>query len=41
MALTAMAPTLAEALQLAKQKAEQVNFDGKYYRRDIGWEFIR
>ena len=41
MALTAMAPTLAEALQCAKQKAEQVHFEGKNYRRDIGWEFIR
>ena len=40
MALTAMAPSLNEALQHAKQKAEIIQFDGKYFRRDIGWEFV-
>jgi phosphoribosylamine--glycine ligase len=40
MALTAMAPSLNEALQHAKQKAETIHFDGKYFRRDIGWEFV-
>ena len=40
MALTAMAPSLNEALQHAKQKAETIQFDGKYFRRDIGWEFV-
>lgn len=40
MALTAMAPSLNEALTRAKNKAEQIHFEGKYYRRDIGWEFV-
>ena len=40
MALTAMAPSLNEALFHAKQKAETIQFDGKYFRRDIGWEFV-
>lgn len=40
MALTALAPSLNEALQHAKQKAEIIQFDGKYFRRDIGWEFV-
>ncbi|MGI9190495.1 MAG: phosphoribosylamine--glycine ligase [Chitinophagaceae bacterium] len=40
MALTAMAPTLQEALQRAKAKAEAIQFEGKYFRRDIGYEFI-
>lgn len=40
MALTAMAPSLNEALLHAKQKAETIQFDGKYFRRDIGWEFV-
>ena len=40
MALTALAPSLNEALQHAKQKAETIQFDGKYFRRDIGWEFV-
>lgn len=40
MALTAMAPSLQEALQHAKTKAEAIHFEGKYYRRDIGYEFI-
>lgn len=34
--ITAVAPTLEEALHNAYAAAETVNFDGKYLRRDIG-----
>ena len=36
MALTALANTAQEALAASNQAAEQVTFEGKYYRRDIG-----
>jgi phosphoribosylamine--glycine ligase len=36
MALTALADTAQEALAASNQAAEQVTFEGKYYRRDIG-----
>lgn len=35
MALTAMAPTVQQAADMAKYAADQVKFDGKYFRRDI------
>ncbi len=39
---TGLAPTLAEAAQRSRQAAEGVAFEGKYFRRDIGWrEFQR
>jgi phosphoribosylamine--glycine ligase len=37
LAVTATAPTLAEAQRLSRETAEAVTFDGKQYRRDIGW----
>lgn len=40
MAVTALAGNLADALQQAKLVSEQIQFDGKYFRRDIGFEFI-
>ena len=36
MALTALADTAQEALAASNHAAEQVTFEGKYYRRDIG-----
>ncbi|MBL7766026.1 MAG: phosphoribosylamine--glycine ligase [Chitinophagaceae bacterium] len=39
LAITSLAPTLAEALQRSKKNAGLVEFDGKTFRNDIGWEF--
>ncbi|MCU0395786.1 MAG: phosphoribosylamine--glycine ligase [Chitinophagaceae bacterium] len=36
---TALAPTIQEAAASAKAVVEQVQFEGRYYRRDIGYEF--
>jgi phosphoribosylamine--glycine ligase len=36
---TALAPTIQEAAVLAKLVIEQVQFEGRYYRKDIGYEF--
>lgn len=38
-AVSALGDSLAEALEKAKKQAEAINFEGKYYRKDIGWEF--
>jgi phosphoribosylamine--glycine ligase len=37
LAVTATAPSLAEAQRLSRETAEAVRFDGKQFRRDIGW----
>jgi phosphoribosylamine--glycine ligase len=37
---TALAPTLYEALNKSKERLRQVKFEGMYYRRDIGYEFM-
>jgi phosphoribosylamine--glycine ligase len=39
MAITSLATTLKEALITSKANAENVKFEGKFYRKDIGWEF--
>lgn len=36
---TALAPTIQAAAAQAKAVIEQVQFEGRYYRRDIGYEF--
>jgi phosphoribosylamine--glycine ligase len=40
MALTSLAPTLKDALIQSLQIAEKVSYEGKYYRKDIGYEFV-
>lgn len=40
LAVTSMAGDLETALEKAKQMAEKIHFEGKYFRRDIGWEFV-
>ncbi|HUG02308.1 MAG TPA: phosphoribosylamine--glycine ligase [Longimicrobiales bacterium] len=37
LAVTAVAPTLAEAARRSRAAAERIAFDGKQYRADIGW----
>lgn len=37
LAVTAVAGTFAEAQALSRAAAERISFDGKQYRRDIGW----
>jgi phosphoribosylamine--glycine ligase len=36
---TALADELAEALDRSKELVEAINFEGKYFRKDIGFEF--
>ena len=39
MAITSLSDQLAKSLALSKKTAEHIQFDGKYYRKDIGYEF--
>jgi len=39
LAITSLAPTLKEALAKSYANAAQIQYEGKTYRRDIGWEF--
>lgn len=40
-AVTSYGQDLAQALQQSYQNAEKINYDGKTYRTDIGWEFLQ
>lgn len=40
MAITAYGNSLKEAVDTAKKAAENISFDGKYYRKDIGWDVL-
>ncbi|MFN4994922.1 MAG: phosphoribosylglycinamide synthetase C domain-containing protein, partial [Bacteroidota bacterium] len=40
-AVTSLADNLATAIELSKQNAETILFEGKYYRSDIGYEFVK
>jgi phosphoribosylamine--glycine ligase len=37
LAVTALAPTVAEAAERSRAAAERISFEGKQFRRDIGW----
>jgi phosphoribosylamine---glycine ligase len=39
--VTAVAPSFAEAQRRSRETAEAIRFDGKIYRRDIGWREAR
>lgn len=39
-AITSLADDLKSALEASKQIAEEIQFEGKYFRKDIGFEFI-
>lgn len=38
-AITSFGKNIADALQTSYKNAEQIDFEGKYYRKDIGYEF--
>ncbi len=40
LAVSSLADTLAESIELSKEILRQIHFDGMYYRGDIGYEFI-
>ena len=40
LAVSSLADSLAEAIELSKEILSQIHFEGMYYRKDIGYEFI-
>lgn len=40
LAVSALADTLGDAIELSKATLEEIHFDGIYYRGDIGYEFV-
>lgn len=40
LAITSLADNIKEAVALSMKAAEKIDYEGKYYRRDIGYEFI-
>ncbi len=40
LAVSAMADTLGETIELSKEILNDIHFDGMYYRKDIGYEFF-
>ncbi len=40
LAVTSLATSLKEAVQLSVSNAKTIDFEGKYFRRDIGFEFL-
>ncbi|HSU12651.1 phosphoribosylamine--glycine ligase [Longimicrobium sp.] len=40
LAVTALAPSVAEAAERSRAAAERIRFDGRQFRRDIGWREI-
>lgn len=38
LAITSLADTMEEALKASYKKAEKINFEGKYYRKDLGFD---
>jgi phosphoribosylamine---glycine ligase len=41
LAVSSLADSLAEAIELSKETLNQIHFEGMYYRKDIGYEFIK
>jgi len=40
LAITSLAENINEAVALSMKAADKINYDGKYFRKDIGYEFI-
>jgi phosphoribosylamine--glycine ligase len=40
LAVTAIGPDVASAAARSREAAEAIDFEGKQYRRDIGWREI-
>lgn len=40
-AVTSFGKTIQDALAISKRNAEKIQYEGKYFRRDIGWEFLK
>jgi phosphoribosylamine--glycine ligase len=40
LAVTSLGQNMKQALQSSYASIEKIHFDGMYYRRDIGWEFV-
>ena len=40
LAVSSLADSLGEAIELSKEMLDQIHFEGMYYRKDIGYEFI-
>jgi phosphoribosylamine--glycine ligase len=40
LAVTSYGDNLKQALQKSYENVDQIEYDGKYYRTDIGWEFL-
>jgi phosphoribosylamine---glycine ligase len=41
LAVSSLADSMAEAIELSKEILRQIHFEGMYYRPDIGYEFIK
>ena len=41
LAVSSLANSLPEAIKLSKEILHQIHFEGMYYRKDIGYEFIK
>ncbi len=40
LAITSLADTIQEAVKISRENAEKIEFENKYFRRDIGFEFM-
>jgi len=40
LAITSLGNSIKEALEISNSNANKVAFEGKYFRKDIGWEFL-
>jgi phosphoribosylamine--glycine ligase len=40
LAVTALAPTVAQAADRSRAAAERITYDGRHFRRDIGWREV-